>query len=162
MGYFVWFTFLLYSIYHTMMNQNHLESSICYNFPRGLPHFPCLLAPPPPPTIHNYIVAYPLWWSVGFFHRLITETLAENGRITQVNNVIKAFGKIMSAYRGEVSCTVITAKVRRNGIVKRNLTNRDSHSNNILKYLSKYGLICIHKLMSSSRFIINNALKYMF
>ncbi|KAK2154700.1 hypothetical protein LSH36_260g05000 [Paralvinella palmiformis] len=40
----------------------------------------------------------------------LLKTLAENGRITQVNNVIKAFGKIMSAYRGEVSCTVITAK----------------------------------------------------
>ncbi|XP_041379187.1 ATP synthase subunit O, mitochondrial-like [Gigantopelta aegis] len=36
--------------------------------------------------------------------------LAENNRLTKVSGVIKAFGTIMSAYRGEVNCVVTTAK----------------------------------------------------
>merc|ERR1712168_1382652 len=36
--------------------------------------------------------------------------LAENGRFSKMNGVIAAFGKIMSAHRGEVVCTVTTAK----------------------------------------------------
>ncbi|XP_050785683.1 ATP synthase subunit O, mitochondrial [Gopherus flavomarginatus] len=35
--------------------------------------------------------------------------LAENGRLQQTPDVISAFGKIMSAYRGEVLCSVTTA-----------------------------------------------------
>ncbi|XP_074852599.1 ATP synthase peripheral stalk subunit OSCP, mitochondrial isoform X2 [Carettochelys insculpta] len=35
--------------------------------------------------------------------------LAENGRLQQTPGVISAFGKIMSAYRGEVLCSVTTA-----------------------------------------------------
>ncbi|XP_038277951.1 ATP synthase subunit O, mitochondrial [Dermochelys coriacea] len=35
--------------------------------------------------------------------------LAENGRLQQTPDVISAFGKIMSAYRGEVLCSITTA-----------------------------------------------------
>lgn len=37
-------------------------------------------------------------------------TLAENGRLKKINNVINAFKTIMAAHRGEVTCEVITAK----------------------------------------------------
>jgi len=36
--------------------------------------------------------------------------LAENGRLNRLNSVVGAFEKIMSAHRGEVQCTVTTAK----------------------------------------------------
>lgn len=44
-----------------------------------------------------------------FFIKLAT--LAENGRVTKTEGVLSAFSKIMSAHRGEVPCTVVTAKV---------------------------------------------------
>uniref|UniRef100_A0A452GZ49 ATP synthase peripheral stalk subunit OSCP, mitochondrial n=1 Tax=Gopherus agassizii TaxID=38772 RepID=A0A452GZ49_9SAUR len=43
--------------------------------------------------------------------------LAENGRLQQTPDVISAFGKIMSAYRGEVLCSVTTANVNINTVV---------------------------------------------
>ncbi|XP_064008550.1 ATP synthase subunit O, mitochondrial [Pogoniulus pusillus] len=36
--------------------------------------------------------------------------LAENGRLRYTPDIVSAFGKIMSAYRGEVVCTVTTAQ----------------------------------------------------
>ncbi|KFZ55050.1 hypothetical protein N338_08287, partial [Podiceps cristatus] len=36
--------------------------------------------------------------------------LAENGRLRYTPDIVSAFGKIMSAYRGEVLCTVTTAQ----------------------------------------------------
>ncbi|XP_048049900.1 ATP synthase subunit O, mitochondrial isoform X1 [Megalobrama amblycephala] len=36
--------------------------------------------------------------------------LAENGRLTLTSDVIAAFGKMMSAHRGEVTCSVTTAQ----------------------------------------------------
>ncbi|XP_018645721.1 ATP synthase delta chain, putative [Schistosoma mansoni] len=36
--------------------------------------------------------------------------LAENGRLSKINSVIDKFEQIMTAYRGEVNCTVRTAK----------------------------------------------------
>ncbi|XP_041351516.1 ATP synthase subunit O, mitochondrial-like [Gigantopelta aegis] len=36
--------------------------------------------------------------------------LTENGRINKIDGVISAFNKIMSAHRGEVMCTITTAK----------------------------------------------------
>ena len=39
--------------------------------------------------------------------------LAENGRLNKVSGVLGAFTKIMSAHRGEVQCSVTTAKVIR-------------------------------------------------
>lgn len=39
------------------------------------------------------------------------DVLAENGRLTLTGDVIAAFGKMMSAHRGEVICSVITAQV---------------------------------------------------
>uniref|UniRef100_A0A8B9N3N0 ATP synthase peripheral stalk subunit OSCP, mitochondrial n=1 Tax=Accipiter nisus TaxID=211598 RepID=A0A8B9N3N0_9AVES len=36
--------------------------------------------------------------------------LAENGRLRYTPDIVTAFGKIMSAYRGEVLCTVTTAQ----------------------------------------------------
>ncbi len=44
-------------------------------------------------------------------YMLIVGALAENNRLTKTQAVIKAYQTIMSAYRGEVSCTVTTAKV---------------------------------------------------
>ena len=38
-------------------------------------------------------------------------SLAENNRLKLIPNVVRAFGKLMSATRGEVLCTVTTAKV---------------------------------------------------
>jgi F-type H+-transporting ATPase subunit O len=40
----------------------------------------------------------------------LLETLAENGRLNKLDNVINAYKLIMSANRGEVVCEVITAK----------------------------------------------------
>ncbi|KAG6939799.1 hypothetical protein G0U57_021782, partial [Chelydra serpentina] len=37
------------------------------------------------------------------------KVLAENGRLQQTPDVISAFGKIMSAHRGEVCCSITTA-----------------------------------------------------
>jgi len=37
--------------------------------------------------------------------------LAENGRLPEVNAILGAFGTIMAAHRGEVICSVTTAKV---------------------------------------------------
>ena len=45
------------------------------------------------------------------FLSFITVALAENSRLTMTSGVIKAYGTIMSAYRGEVTCSVTTAKV---------------------------------------------------
>eukprot|EP00128_Syssomonas_multiformis_P015123 Colp12_sorted_trinity150504_noHs@26722 len=38
------------------------------------------------------------------------ETLAENNRLAETQNVVDSFGKIMSAHRGEVTCVITTAK----------------------------------------------------
>uniref|UniRef100_A0A8B9DMZ1 ATP synthase peripheral stalk subunit OSCP, mitochondrial n=1 Tax=Anser cygnoides TaxID=8845 RepID=A0A8B9DMZ1_ANSCY len=38
------------------------------------------------------------------------DLLAENGRLRYTPGIVSAFGKIMSAYRGEVLCTVTTAQ----------------------------------------------------
>ncbi|XP_061755757.1 ATP synthase subunit O, mitochondrial [Nerophis ophidion] len=40
----------------------------------------------------------------------LINVLADNGRLTKTGDVIAAFGKMMSAHRGEVSCTVTTAQ----------------------------------------------------
>lgn len=37
--------------------------------------------------------------------------MAENNRLKLTASVIKAFGTIMSAHRGEVPCSITTAKV---------------------------------------------------
>lgn len=39
------------------------------------------------------------------------DVLAENGRLTLTSDVISAYGKMMSAHRGEVICSVTTAQV---------------------------------------------------
>ena len=51
--------------------------------------------------------------------------MGENNRLTKVSSVIKAYGSIMRAHRGEVSCTVTTAKVRRIIIITQSFCNRD-------------------------------------
>ncbi len=43
--------------------------------------------------------------------------LAENGRYSHVDAVVKTFGTIMAAHRGEVVCEVTTAKVRAEPLV---------------------------------------------
>lgn len=48
---------------------------------------------------------------VNFFPPTI-DVLADNGRLSLTSDVITAFGKMMSAHRGEVTCTVTTAQVR--------------------------------------------------
>ncbi|XP_076595077.1 ATP synthase peripheral stalk subunit OSCP, mitochondrial [Chaetodon auriga] len=40
----------------------------------------------------------------------LINVLSENGRLTLTGDVIAAFGKMMSAHRGEVICSVITAQ----------------------------------------------------
>ncbi|KAJ8350169.1 hypothetical protein SKAU_G00252990 [Synaphobranchus kaupii] len=40
----------------------------------------------------------------------LINVLAENGRLKRTSDVISAFGKMMSAHRGEVTCTVTTAQ----------------------------------------------------
>ncbi|KAL4656597.1 ATP synthase subunit O, mitochondrial [Arapaima gigas] len=40
----------------------------------------------------------------------LINVLAENGRLTLTSDVISAFGKMMSAHRGEVICSVTTAQ----------------------------------------------------
>lgn len=37
--------------------------------------------------------------------------MAENGRLSKVNSIIGAFDQIMAAHRGDVVCSVTTAKV---------------------------------------------------
>ena len=39
------------------------------------------------------------------------DVLADNGRLPITGDVIAAFGKMMSAHRGEVLCSVTTAQV---------------------------------------------------
>lgn len=39
------------------------------------------------------------------------DVLADNGRLPLTGDVITAFGKMMSAHRGEVLCSVTTAQV---------------------------------------------------
>lgn len=43
---------------------------------------------------------------------MFLDVLADNGRLTLTGDVIAAFGKMMSAHRGEVPCTVTTAQVQ--------------------------------------------------
>ncbi|KPP73559.1 ATP synthase subunit O, mitochondrial-like [Scleropages formosus] len=40
----------------------------------------------------------------------LSDVLADNGRLTLTSDVIAAFGKMMSAHRGEVICSVTTAQ----------------------------------------------------
>ena len=47
--------------------------------------------------------------TLSFLH--CSGTLAENNRLTRAQGVVKAYMTIMSAYRGEVPCTVTTATV---------------------------------------------------
>lgn len=42
----------------------------------------------------------------------MADVLADNGRLTLTGDVITAFGKMMSAHRGEVICSVTTAQVK--------------------------------------------------
>ncbi len=44
--------------------------------------------------------------------------MAENGRYAQMNGVVNAFGAIMAAHRGEVVCTVTSAKPLDAGVKK--------------------------------------------
>ena len=44
---------------------------------------------------------------------MLTGALTENNRLSRTMGVIKAYNTIMSAYRGEVPCTVTSAKVER-------------------------------------------------
>lgn len=45
------------------------------------------------------------------FGSFLLDVLADNGRLTLTGDVISAFGKMMSAHRGEVICSVTTAQV---------------------------------------------------
>lgn len=54
-----------------------------------------------------YIINKCIFWT--YFCSI--DVLADNGRLTLTGDVISAFSKMMSAHRGEVICTVTTAKV---------------------------------------------------
>lgn len=47
-----------------------------------------------------------------YFFVCFLDVLADNGRLTLTGDVITAFGKMMSAHRGEVLCSVTTAQVQ--------------------------------------------------
>lgn len=49
--------------------------------------------------------------NITFCYFLFSDVLADNGRLTLTGDVIAAFGKMMSAHRGEVLCSVTTAQV---------------------------------------------------
>ena len=53
--------------------------------------------------IHVYIYIMVIFFAVA--------VLADNNRLQKVSPVIKAYGTIMTAYRGEVSCVVTSAEV---------------------------------------------------
>ena len=57
---------------------------------------------------HKALLEYSPDWC---FNSYIAGTLAENNRLCLANNVVSAFGKLMSAARGDVLCSVTTAKV---------------------------------------------------
>lgn len=46
---------------------------------------------------------------------VFSDVLADNGRLPLTGDVIAAFGKMMSAHRGEVLCAVTTAQVQTAG-----------------------------------------------
>ena len=52
-------------------------------------------------------------WNLTF----VLDILADNRRLNKVNGIIKAFNTIMSAHRGEVNCTVTSAKVLKTKLV---------------------------------------------
>lgn len=47
-----------------------------------------------------------------FMRVCLTDTMAENGRLSKLTEVINLYIELMSAHRGEVICKVTTAKVR--------------------------------------------------
>ena len=49
-----------------------------------------------------------------YYFSFFSGTLAENNRLRLAHNVVVAFGKLMSAARGEVLCSITTAKVCKN------------------------------------------------
>lgn len=80
---------------------------------------------------------------------LFLGTLAENNRLRLVSSVVVAFGKLMSAARGEVLCSVTTAKVQYitliDNYLKSVILERCMHM-----YVSKYYalLLLMHLLFS--------------
>lgn len=50
-------------------------------------------------------------WIKSCLKMLFADVLADNGRLTLTGDVISAYGKMMSAHRGEVICSVTTAQV---------------------------------------------------
>ena len=64
------------------------------------------------PEINNAVITTPeaLIFKTNNFS-FFSGTLAENNRLRLVHNVVVAFGKLMSAARGEVLCSITTAKV---------------------------------------------------
>lgn len=50
-------------------------------------------------------------WIKSCLKMLFADVLADNGRLTLTGEVISAYGKMMSAHRGEVICSVTTAQV---------------------------------------------------
>ncbi len=59
----------------------------------------------------KFVLKYPVDISCNVCFMVILGALAENNRLTKTQGVIKAYQTIMSAHRGEVRCTVTTAKV---------------------------------------------------
>ena len=69
---------------------------------------------------------------------LIVGTLAENSRLNRAQGVVKAYMTIMSAYRGEVPCTVTTATVSRGTVVSRASTHGRSSITHFFAILGAY------------------------
>lgn len=71
---------------------------------------------------------------------VFSDVLADNGRLTLTGDVIAAFGKMMSAHRGEVLCSVTTAQVQ-------------SADYTILTTQTKYTILNVHLKMLSPFFL---------
>ena len=63
------------------------------------------------PEINNAVITTEVLVFKTTYFSFFSGTLAENNRLRLVHNVVVAFGKLMSAARGEVLCSITTAKV---------------------------------------------------
>ena len=70
--------------------------------------------------------------------------LAENGRLKNLRGVLKSYARLMSAYRGEVLCTVTTAKVCRVSVTIRAFHGVSCTMNCYIMSLLSVDNLCTH------------------
>lgn len=64
------------------------------------------------PSFASNLEVYCIYVLINPFLILLIGALAENSRLAATDGIINAFGKLMSSHRGEVQCTITTAKVQ--------------------------------------------------